>query len=150
MKEIIAQRCIHIILIFGERVKTRVRFTAYLNWKRDICCAMAYPSSVWKNCLLCTIKYASSAKKTYTLRYFPFENKRYEQHMSKTRKTTIHMIIVCVKVQILLFVVSEHIQWNCYILSKRGNFLWLCYLQKLAISIELVSNIIIVYLLFFT
>ena len=66
------------------------------------------------------------------------------------RKTTIHMIIVCVKVQILLFVVSEHIQWNCYILSKRGNFLWLCYLQKLAISIELVSNIIIVCLLFLT
>ena len=63
MKEFIAQRCIHIISIFGERVKTRVRFTAYLNWKRDICCAMAYPSSVWKNCLLCTIKYASSAKK---------------------------------------------------------------------------------------
>ena len=149
MKEFIAQRCIHIILIFGERVKTRVRFTAYLNWKRDICCATAYPSSVWKNCLLCTIKYASSAKKvthyvTSRLRIKGMNNTWARLH----RKTTIHMIIVCVKVQILLFVVSEHIQWNCYILSKRGNFLWLCYLQKLAISIELVSNIIIVCLLF--
>ena len=91
--------------------QNRVRFTAYLNWKKDIWCnTTAYPSSVWKNCLVCTIKYASSAKKL-TLSISRL-SKRYEQHMRKTtqsRKTTIHMIIVCVKAQNLLFVVSKHI-----------------------------------------
>ena len=146
----ITYKSTHMISVFEKCVKTRVRFTAYLNWKKDIWC---YGLSFF--CLEKVPALHNQIRKfskklthyvTSRLRIKGMNNTWARLH----RKTTIHMIIVCVKVQILLFVVSEHIQRNCYILSKRGNFLWLCYLQKLAISIELVSNIIIVYLLFFT
>ena len=118
----ITYKSTHMISIFEKRVKTRVRFTAYLNWKKDIWC---YGLSFFCLEKLPALhnQIRKFSKKTYTLRYFPFENKRYEQHMSKTtysRKTTIHMIIVCVKVQNLLFCCERAYKVKLLFSVKKG------------------------------